>query len=55
MTQTCPECDAQVALAGSTRLSEIVECPDCRSDLEVITLDPPTLALLPEAEEDWGE
>jgi len=37
------------------RLSEIIECPDCRSELEVVELDPVRLALAPEVEEDWGE
>jgi alpha-aminoadipate carrier protein LysW len=54
-TQSCPECDAAVAVPEQVRLSEIVECPDCRSELEIITLDPVMLALAPEVEEDWGE
>lgn len=55
MTQTCPECDADVALSEPVRMSEIVECPDCLSELEVITVHPVMLALAPEIEEDWGE
>jgi alpha-aminoadipate/glutamate carrier protein LysW len=55
MINACPDCDAKVTLAEPVRLSEIVECQECRSELEVITLDPVTLALAPEVEEDWGE
>ena len=55
MTQTCPECEGTVALAEPVRLSDIAECPDCSSELEVVELNPVTLALAPEIEEDWGE
>jgi alpha-aminoadipate/glutamate carrier protein LysW len=54
-SSTCPECDGAVQLAQPTRLSEIIECPDCRSELEVIELEPVKLVLAPEVEEDWGE
>ena len=51
----CPVCELPVAVPDTFRLSEIVECSDCRSELEVVSLDPPMLALAPEIEEDWGE
>ncbi|MGW8555978.1 lysine biosynthesis protein LysW [Streptomyces tubercidicus] len=51
----CPECDAQVQIESNTRVSEIVECGDCRSELEVTSLAPATLTQAPEVEEDWGE
>ncbi len=55
MTATCPECSADVSLPADTMESEIIACPDCGAELEVISLDPPELALAPEVEEDWGE
>lgn len=55
MNATCPECAADVALAADTMESEIVACPDCGAELEVTSIDPLTLALAPEVEEDWGE
>jgi alpha-aminoadipate carrier protein LysW len=55
MTQTCPECEGSVELARAPRLSETASCPDCSSELEVVSLDPLTLAAAPEIEEDWGE
>lgn len=55
MIATCPECDFGVQLIPPLQLSEIVECGDCRSELEVVTVDPPMLVLAPEPEEDWGE
>lgn len=37
---TCPVSEADVAAADRSRVSEIVECGDCHSELEVMTLDP---------------
>jgi alpha-aminoadipate carrier protein LysW len=34
---------------------EIVPCPDCGADLEVLSTEPLTLGLAPEEGEDWGE
>lgn len=53
-TAVCPECDAAVALEDVER-GEIVVCPDCAAELEVVGVDPVTLSLAPEEEEDWGE
>jgi alpha-aminoadipate/glutamate carrier protein LysW len=51
----CPECEGDVKIDVETRQNEIVECPDCRCELEVVGLEPVVLAVAPEAEEDWGE
>jgi alpha-aminoadipate/glutamate carrier protein LysW len=51
----CPVCEAQVDVPADSRVSEILECTDCRSELEIVTVGPAMLALAPEAEEDWGE
>lgn len=51
----CPECAAEIELASDVEIGEIVVCPDCGVELEVLSLDPPTLDLAPEVEEDWGE
>lgn len=50
----CPECFATVTLTGVMQ-NEITQCADCGADLEVVSLQPLTLALAPEEEEDWGE
>ncbi len=52
---TCPECESEVAFQDSTEVGEIIQCPDCGMDLEVLSLDPAELAPAPEEEEDWGE
>ena len=54
MSAACPECAALIELADVME-GEIVDCPECGVELEVLTLDPLTLGLAPEEEEDWGE
>lgn len=54
MTTTCPECEAEIALEKPLR-GEIIVCPDCGVELEVINENPLTLDLAPQEEEDWGE
>ena len=51
----CVECDADVALGDNVEAGEIVDCPDCGTELEVIATGPVALARAPEEEEDWGE
>lgn len=50
----CPECFGEIEL-NDVMQNEIIQCPDCGADLEVTALDPLTLELAPEEEEDWGE
>ena len=50
----CPECEAEIA-AQDLMVGEIIFCPDCSADLEVLALQPLAVALAPEVEEDWGE
>ena len=51
----CPVCGAEVPLEAGTVRSELIECGDCGSELEVLSTDPMTLGEAPEVEEDWGE
>ena len=55
MMVECLECGAPIELADDVELSEIVVCPECGVELEVVGLNPTSLALAPEEEEDWGE
>ncbi len=52
---TCPECAADISVTDDTLEGEILQCPDCGVELEVMSLDPLRLDLAPEEEEDWGE
>ncbi|TVQ61782.1 MAG: lysine biosynthesis protein LysW [Phycisphaerales bacterium] len=51
----CPECDAVVTFDRSPLNGEVVRCPDCGAELEVVSTNPIRLELAPEVEEDWGE
>ena len=51
----CPVCGANLSIEDETVVSELVDCAECASELEVVSLDPPKLAEAPEAAEDWGE
>ncbi len=57
MTKTveCPECGATVPLPEDVMQGEILSCPDCGIELEVLSVDPPRVGPAPEEEEDWGE
>lgn len=54
-TQTCPECDGTLTLPTNLVLGEILPCGDCGVELEVLELQPISLGLAPEIQEDWGE
>ncbi len=51
----CIECNAGLELASDLEVGEILICPDCGVELEVLSLEPITLELAPQVEEDWGE
>lgn len=55
LTVECPECAADIALPSGVMENELITCPDCGTELEIISLNPPTVDLAPETEEDWGE
>ena len=55
MATLCPECEAAITLGADVIKGEILECPDCGVELEVVSLAPPALDLAPEEEEDWGQ
>ena len=51
----CPECEAEIVLESTTEVGEIIVCAECGVDLEVLSVEPPEVALAPMEEEDWGE
>ena len=51
----CPICDAEIQAPGDVVEGELLSCPDCGTELEVISIDPFTVAEAPQEEEDWGE
>ncbi len=55
MKSNCPVCDADLSFDNTTMLGELLECPDCGTELEVVNLNPLKVDEAPQAEEDWGE
>ncbi len=53
----CPECGSTVALGKSVKLGEFIECHECGTMLEVISLKPLEIdyALGDEDSEEWEE
>ena len=51
----CPVCAADVSLTDDAVVGELMECPDCGTELEVTRLEPATLSEAPQTEEDWAE
>ena len=54
-TPVCPECDAEIPVNSNLVIGEVLPCSDCGCELEITSLDPLSLELAPEIEEDWGE
>lgn len=51
---SCPTCSQPIE--GEDRVEgEVLACPGCDAELEVVGLSPLRLAEAPEVEEDWGE
>lgn len=51
----CPVCGSKIELKPDTIVSELLTCPDCGTELEVVKIDPIQLIEAPHEEEDWGE
>ena len=50
----CPSCGDDIKLRGNVRIGQIVLCPYCEAELEVIDLDPVELDWA-YVEEDWDD
>ena len=52
----CPECEADVEMDEyDVDKGEIISCPECGVELEVVGLSPLLLDLAAQDEEDWTE
>jgi alpha-aminoadipate carrier protein LysW len=54
ITSTCPNCHGKINLAGCEEY-EIIECPDCGIDVEIVSLTPPILEEVPQDDDDWDD
>lgn len=50
----CIECGKAIDLADAEE-GELITCPECGTEMEVVSLNPPSLEPAPPEEEDWGE
>lgn len=50
----CIECGYEIATKEPV-VGEIIGCPDCGVELEVVNLTPVEFEHAPEEKEDWGE
>ncbi|HJX23920.1 MAG TPA: alpha-aminoadipate/glutamate carrier protein LysW/ArgW [Candidatus Bathyarchaeia archaeon] len=57
MKARCPECDAEVKIPDDVIIGEIVSCPDCGQELEIVEITNGSVKVkVAEVEgEDWGE
>lgn len=55
MQTECVECGAELMVPEDVMQGEILPCPECGADLEVITVAPLVVELAPTEMEDWGE
>lgn len=55
MATQCPICDANLTLGDDLVAGELLECPECGTELEVESVEPVKVAEAPTEEEDWGE
>ncbi|MBN2492319.1 MAG: lysine biosynthesis protein LysW [Planctomycetes bacterium] len=55
MITNCPSCDAEIVFDDDAEEGEIIECPECGIELEIVSLDPAEVQEAAEEEEDWSE
>lgn len=54
----CPICDANISLKSDVEESEVIGCPDCKTQLvvdKILASSAANLKIAPAVEEDWGE
>ena len=54
MSCECPICDYSINLEGYEE-NDVVDCPGCKTRLEIVSLYPPVLEETPEDDEEWEE
>ncbi len=55
VTTACLGCDCPIPFAGRIFRGELVTCPACGAEYEVVSIDPLTLEEAPETQLDSGE
>ncbi len=55
MATQCPICDGELELADDIVPGELLECPECGTELEIESIEPVVVTEAPSEEEDWGQ
>ena len=55
LTATSPITGAIIQIPANVEVGELIDDPESGDELEVVSLNPITLAPAPQEEEDWGE
>ena len=50
----CPICDEEMNLRGY-KANEVIKCPECQSEVEIVSLKPPVLEEPFRDDDDWDE
>jgi alpha-aminoadipate carrier protein LysW len=53
ITCKCPVCSSKINLEGCEEY-EIIECPGCGIDLEIVSLTPPVIEEIPQDDDNWN-
>jgi alpha-aminoadipate/glutamate carrier protein LysW len=51
----CPACGNRVILRDQAEVWDLVTCPECDAQLEIVDLRPPTLDYADSAVDDWDD
>lgn len=54
-TVQCTECGGDLTVEANAVVGEILVCPECGAEQELVSTKPPKVELAPEVREDWGE
>lgn len=56
MLPVCPECDSEIEIDElDVDRGEVISCPECGVDLQVVNVSPIELESAPEEGEEWGQ
>jgi alpha-aminoadipate carrier protein LysW len=55
MTVNCVVCEGIVNMPEDVMEGELLLCPDCGTELELVSINPLMVEEAPEVQEDWGE
>ena len=51
----CPACSTWISLRDAVEVWDLVDCPDCKTLLEVVDLRPPTLDYANKEYDEWDD